>query len=337
MSDRPRAAVIMPARNAAGTIVAALASARRQTVADVEIVVVDDGSTDMTAALVAAAAAADPRIRLIRQPHAGPIAARNRAIAASTADHVAPLDADDVWHPLYLAETIAALQRQPTAGFAYALHHVIDAAGHVIATPPLPLVAGHGYHRHLLTNFVGCGSAAVFRRAALLAAGGYDAVTWGWRGAEDYLLQLRVAARAPIACVPRRLVGYRRVPDSLSADMPRMGAARRRAIATALHAMPSPLPVLRWAGADADRAAAARLLLGGHWPAALALGTRALACDPAATLADLARRLRNRWHRAMPAARVPFDQMVPEDECAPRFGPPFDGRLRRLATLDLQT
>ena len=105
--------VIVPAFNAADTIAEALASVTAQTLADIEIIVIDDASTDSTAALVAAAAASDPRLSLLRQPvNRGPAAARNRGIAAARGRWLALLDADDRYAPDRLAMLVALAEAQ---------------------------------------------------------------------------------------------------------------------------------------------------------------------------------------------------------------------------------
>lgn len=92
-------AVIIPAYNAERTLERALESVRNQTFSDLEVVVVDDGSTDGTAALVERIASADPRVRLIRQANAKAYAARVRGIRGSNSRYVAFLDADDEFAP----------------------------------------------------------------------------------------------------------------------------------------------------------------------------------------------------------------------------------------------
>ncbi len=95
-SDKPIVSIVMPAFNAGAWIGAALASAQAQTERRLEILVVDDGSTDDTAAITRAAAARDARIRLLHMPcNSGPSAARNVGIAAARGDWIALLDADD--------------------------------------------------------------------------------------------------------------------------------------------------------------------------------------------------------------------------------------------------
>jgi len=110
-----RASIIIPAFNAEATIAQALASVRAQSETGLEIIVIDDASSDHTPAIVAAEAAMDHRIRLLRMPvNAGPAAARNRGLLEATGDWIALLDADDSYHPdrigtlLSLADRVGA-------------------------------------------------------------------------------------------------------------------------------------------------------------------------------------------------------------------------------------
>lgn len=95
--------VIIPAFNAAATIVEAIESVQHQTYRRLEILVVDDGSADGTDATVAEIARHDKRVRLIRLPNRGIAAARNHALSVSQGCWIAPIDADDLWHPTKLA------------------------------------------------------------------------------------------------------------------------------------------------------------------------------------------------------------------------------------------
>ena len=107
-----RVSVVIPAFNAESTIERALDSARRQTEQRLEIIVVDDASSDRTPAIVAEMAKSDARIRLLCQPaNAGPAAARNRGIAAATGDWIALLDADDSYLPERLAKLLELADR----------------------------------------------------------------------------------------------------------------------------------------------------------------------------------------------------------------------------------
>ena len=123
--------VVIPLYNKARHIARALASVLRQTHTDLEVIVVDDGSTDGSAER--ARELADPRIRLVRQDNAGVSAARNRGVAAATTGLVAFLDADDEWLPDFLQTVLLLHSRFPAArvwGTAYAMQ---DARGQLTA------------------------------------------------------------------------------------------------------------------------------------------------------------------------------------------------------------
>ncbi len=105
--------VIIPAFNAGGMIAESIASAAAQTLTDIEIIVIDDASTDDTAAVVAAMAGGEPRLRLLRQPvNRGPSSARNDGIAAARGRWLALLDADDGYAPDRLATLVALAEAQ---------------------------------------------------------------------------------------------------------------------------------------------------------------------------------------------------------------------------------
>ncbi|HEY0835570.1 MAG TPA: trifunctional glycosyltransferase/class I SAM-dependent methyltransferase/polysaccharide deacetylase [Azospirillum sp.] len=119
MGSRPDISVIVPAYDAASTIAAALASLSAQTKTDWEAIVVDDGSRDDTARVVAALAAEDPRIRLVRQANGGVSAARNRGVAEARADWLHFLDADDWIAPTCLQRLARARRAHPRPDFIH--------------------------------------------------------------------------------------------------------------------------------------------------------------------------------------------------------------------------
>lgn len=121
-SSEPKVSVIVPVFNGADSIGRAISSVISQTERDIEILVVDDGSTDdLTAALTGYM----DRITLIRQSNAGAAAARNRGVAHSNAPLLAFLDADDFWHPRKIEYQIAAFRRWPQTALCYTgLNHV---------------------------------------------------------------------------------------------------------------------------------------------------------------------------------------------------------------------
>jgi glycosyltransferase involved in cell wall biosynthesis len=109
---RPVVSVVIPAFNAARYLGEALDSVFGQTLTDLELVVVDDGSTDETPQVVQGYGS---RVRYVRQPNAGVASARNRGVAESSGRYVAFLDADDVWLPGKLERQLEALAARPSA------------------------------------------------------------------------------------------------------------------------------------------------------------------------------------------------------------------------------
>ncbi|HEV2246245.1 MAG TPA: glycosyltransferase family 2 protein [Terriglobia bacterium] len=228
--------VIIPAYNAQRFLPMTLSSARAQTYPNIEIIVVDDGSTDATPEIAEAAARADKRVRVIHQRNAGVAAARNRGIAEARGEYVAPLDADDIWHPRNIALQVEALSAAgPGAGLSYAWFVSIDQYGRFL---------GFGRSSRLCLsrelvfglmagNFIGNGSSTVMRRSRVEAAGGYDSSlrTRGGEGCEDYALHLALAERWNFAVVPQHLIAYRRHAAAMSRDSGRM--ARSGAIVLA--------------------------------------------------------------------------------------------------------
>jgi glycosyltransferase involved in cell wall biosynthesis len=211
--------------NAERTISATLKSICGQTHRALDIVVVDDGSTDGSAAAVEAWRARDPRVRLVRQSNEGVAAARNKGAASTDAGFLAFADADDLWAPTKIEYQLAALKEGgEAAGAVYCWFATIDQADRTVSFGPHPLAEGQILEELCAVNMVGNGSTLMARRSAFEKAGGYDATlrARGAEGAEDFLICLRLAEHTKFAVVPRYLVGYRRVPGSLSTRYLRM-------------------------------------------------------------------------------------------------------------------
>ncbi|MBR0670177.1 glycosyltransferase family 2 protein [Neoroseomonas soli] len=214
-------AAIVPAFNAERTIDETLRSIRSQTHRDLEIVVVDDGSRDRTAEIVLAHAAADPRLRLVRQANGGVAAARNRGIAESAAPYIAPIDADDLWEPTKIARQLALFREGgERVGLVYTWSALIDQESRVVGFGDRPRDEGEVLSRMCRGNVVGNGSAALMLRSAVLEAGGYDETLRARRaqGCEDLLLYCRIAARHHVAVLPEPLTGYRQGSATMSRD-----------------------------------------------------------------------------------------------------------------------
>ncbi len=208
----PLVSVVVPARNAAETINSALGSVLRQSHRDLEVIVVDDASTDATARAVAAFG---PRVRLVGGEGRGAGPARNTGLRSATGELIAFLDADDLWRPQKILRQVAALAAMPGAAWSYTDAFLF--AG----DPELPLYrvsdrhvlpGGNVASRLALGNFI-VTSSVIVARAALEAVGGFPARPH----AEDWALWLRLAARYPAACVAEPLTGYRVHPQHAAA------------------------------------------------------------------------------------------------------------------------
>lgn len=262
--EADRVAVIIPVYNAEATIDETLASVRAQTHANLEIVVVDDGSRDASAGIVEAHAAADPRIRFIRQPNAGVAAARNRGIAESSSPFIAPVDADDLWHPDKIARQMTRMRDDPSIGLVYCWFAIIDADSRVVFHDRRSDAEGDVLEAMLLRNVVGNGSCALMRRAAVESAGGYDPSLRARRaqGCEDYKLYFSIAEHHRFALVRDILVGYRELADNMSGDFRQMLRSRDICAAEILARHPGAEAALRRSRARLVRFMISRALRG---------------------------------------------------------------------------
>jgi glycosyltransferase involved in cell wall biosynthesis len=220
--------VVIPVFNGERFIGRTLDSVLSQTYQPVEVVVVDDGSTDQTPHIVEAAAARDDRIRSVRIQNSGVGAARNCGIRQARGELIAPLDADDLWHPQKLALQVEVMRNSSAkVGLVYCWSLDIDENDRII--PPIrKKCMTEGYVVEELAsknNFLENGSVPLIRRSCLDAVGGYDSCRT-YTGSEDWKLYFALAEICEFAVVPSHLVGYRR----LSAGMSRNVAAMERSI-----------------------------------------------------------------------------------------------------------
>jgi len=241
VTDSPLVSVVIPAFNASNTLQQTLLSVSAQTYRNLEIIVVDDGSVDHTALIASAYSQTDPRVRLIQKSNGGVASARNAGTQASTAEFVAFIDADDLWHPTKIAKQMALL----TAGgndmaLVYSPFRLIDTSGMVRGSSRNHRVDGWVVNRHFYINFIGNGSSILIRKHVLNELGGYSSVLLeaGAQGCEDLLLQLRTALHYKFGTVPEYLVGYRMSPGNMSADEERMIRSSLLALTMALAECP---------------------------------------------------------------------------------------------------
>lgn len=149
-------AVIASAYNAEASLAATLAQTHRA----LELVVVDDRSTDRTSAIAMVAAAADPRVRVLTTPDDGVAREHNVSATKSHGAFLAPVDADNLWHPDKILRQLAAMKAGGLGlSFIYTRHRRIDADNRVLTTSSIQLRASsHIFLRLLLHNFIGNGS-----------------------------------------------------------------------------------------------------------------------------------------------------------------------------------
>ncbi len=219
-----KVSVIVPAFEAEATLAATLRSVLEQTYRALEVVVVDDGSSDATRSVAERIASQDNRVRVLGQANAGVAAARNRAIDAATGEFVAPIDADDLWHPRKLELQLERFaQVGPRVGLVYNWFRAIDASNRVKVVSASPQVEGMCLHRHLAYNFIANGSTPLIRREALTGLRyNSDLAKADSGGCEDYLLQMQVAREWEFALVPAWLTGYRKAGTTMSSNVGRM-------------------------------------------------------------------------------------------------------------------
>jgi glycosyltransferase involved in cell wall biosynthesis len=309
VESRPLVSVIVPAYNAATTLERTLASALAQTYCTLELVVVDDGSTDTTREIAARFARADPRLRVVSKPNGGLASAWNRGVAETRGAWIAPLDGDDLWHPTKIEKQMGlALTALSPPGFVYCFSRIVDADDVVLGDVRSFAAAGRALNRHVWRNFVGNGSACLFHRTAVEAAGGYDERrrVRGVDGSDDLILQLAIAGERDIACVPEYLVGYR-LGGGLTADSDRMRRAWENVKET-LRAGDFPVApsALRWASGGRAFNYAEAAAWRGRWLQSAGHLLRAARLDPRGTAALLRWRLARKMRAALaPATSQP--------------------------------
>jgi glycosyltransferase involved in cell wall biosynthesis len=208
-------AVVIAAFNQTHVVGEAIDSAVNQTGVAVETTVVDDGSTDDTAAV----AAARSGVTLIRQANSGPAAARVAGLDASTSEFVVFLDGDDRLRPGALARGVEALRADPALGFASGRCIHIDADGSPLATEVRPPVADGHYRELLRQAYIYPPAAVMFRRSALDAVRPLN-TSRRFEGADDLELYLRVARRHPVLDHGEVVVEYRRHGTNYASSHP---------------------------------------------------------------------------------------------------------------------
>lgn len=219
--------VITPAYNAANTIPATIKSVLGQSFTDFEYIIVDDGSSDQTLAVIEQFS--DARIQVLSHQNAGPQISRNRGLAQAQGKYVSFVDADDVWTEDKLELQLAALQTHSEASVAYSWCDVIDEQGNFVRRGGHWVRRGDVFADLLLVNFGENGSNFLADTAAVRAVGGFDETIVA---GQDRDMLLSLASQYQFEVVPKVQVLYRKstTTKSWSASITRTRAGIEQVI-----------------------------------------------------------------------------------------------------------
>jgi glycosyltransferase involved in cell wall biosynthesis len=178
--------------NRAAYLGGAIESALGQTFGDLELIVVDDGSTDETEELLEQARS-DPRLRFVRQPNQGLSAARNRGLSLAQGEYLAFLDSDDRYTPTALEAHLAVFARRPGLGMTVGGYEYVDGSGRALGRRSPWQEGGALALQDWLFNCYAMPGSVLLRREWLERVGEFDAST---HGSNDWDLFLRLAQAA---------------------------------------------------------------------------------------------------------------------------------------------
>ena len=205
------ASVVIPVFNREKYIGNAIDSVLGGTFTNFEVVVVDNGSTDNSAGVVAEISKKDARVRLIQQRGPSIASALNRGIREARGKYICQLDSDDVYVPTTLEKMIGHLESHPKCGLAISYYGLMDPDG--VPLPELGLIMHTGYGRNVILRRDGAGALRVFPKVVLEEFGYYDEENFGNFG-EDYDMVLKTGEKYDVDRVHEELYRYRRHPDN---------------------------------------------------------------------------------------------------------------------------
>jgi glycosyltransferase involved in cell wall biosynthesis len=213
--ERAMVSVIVCAYNGARFLEEALTSVLQGAWRDLELIVVDDGSTDGTPEVLAGIE--DKRLRVIRQENQGASAALAVGLGEAREEYVALLDQDDRWHPEFLAALVGELHRRPEMDLVFSWFQVINEDGERMGLESRRFVGELGFDELLQDFAIGSSSNVVMRRSVVEKIGGPDR-TLRWYYDLDLFLRIALEGRRNIGAVGRDLMEYRRRRGQMSGD-----------------------------------------------------------------------------------------------------------------------
>ncbi len=244
----PQISIIIPAYNSEKTIRETINSVLAQTFSDLEIIVINDGSSDQTIEVVQQIS--DPRISIYSYPNGGPATSRNRGILKSQGAYLSFIDADDLWTPDKLEIQYQALLNNPQAAVAYSGTDWIDEQGNFLRHASAPGPSGNIYAQALLYHLFGSGSNFLVRREALFAIqesaqdtnSFFDEFT---KPSEDWDMCIRLAQKYEFIAIPQVQILYRRSINSLSSQLTQQERGTTRTLKKAFSQAPDSLQYLK--------------------------------------------------------------------------------------------
>ncbi len=245
--NKPLISVVIPAYCASKYLERTLNSVLAQTYKNIEVLIVDDGSTDSTHEVAARIGALDSRIKLFKQENSGVAAARNLAISKAQGYYVAPIDADDIWQPTYLEKLIARFEEADSdVGVVYAWSHHMGEKDDAISGAHAYMIEDNVFATMVCHYFLGNASCTLIRRGCLDEVGFYSTKfrEHGATGCEDWDLHLRLAHKYKFKVVPEFLVGYRKVSDGISQNCETMARAHALVLTNVQDSFYIPEPIL---------------------------------------------------------------------------------------------
>jgi glycosyltransferase involved in cell wall biosynthesis len=204
----PLVTVIIPCYNGEAFVQEAITSALAQTYRHVEVIVINDGSTDRSAEIIQA-----HPVRYIQQENRGLTSSRNRGIEESRGSYLVFLDADDRLLPDAIETGLNTLQAHPECAMTVGDHQFVREDGSYLARSRKEFRSSSHYEALLVSNFIEMISSVLFRRSVFEAVGGFDTQL---RVAEDYELYLRIARDFPVCCHTAVVAEYRQHKSNVS-------------------------------------------------------------------------------------------------------------------------
>lgn len=236
----PKISVVIPVYNGEKTIQATIKSVLQQTYSDLELIVINADSSDLTLDIVAGIK--DERIKLFTYPQANAAVNRNRGLTHASGEFITFLDADDLWTDDKLEVQYRALEENPSAAVAYSWTDAIDEKGEFLRPCSHAIWQYNVYSNLLLDDFIGSGSNVMIRSDIFKEVGGFNETL---TNAEDTEMWLRLAAKYHFVVVPKVHIFYRISVNSKSSNILGLEASNLRIIEQSFAVAPLSLQYLK--------------------------------------------------------------------------------------------